>query len=146
MKKLGGDIPWETLSVFSGPHHSPGFMLWRGFMEWQRQLNSQLRPLDLTQPQFAILAVCAWLNREGITTQLDVAAFTGMDRMHISQIVSRLEECGLLSRHPLEGDKRAKVVQLTEPGRAKLTQALPLVEAFDKAFFATVGGPGATAS
>lgn len=86
-------------SVFAGPNDSPGFRLWRDFLDWQRQLNARLKPLGLTQPQFAILAVSGWLTREGEPiTQHGIASFTGMDRMHISQIISRLEKDGLIEK------------------------------------------------
>lgn len=132
-----GAVRWGVVSDYPEPHHSPGFRFWRDFMDWQRRLNGRLKLLDLTQPQFALLAVCAWLAREdGETTQHDVAELTGMDRMHISQIVSRLEADGLIRRHSSERDGRSKVVRLTERGREKLTQAMPIVEAFDREFFA----------
>ena len=123
-------------SAHDGPQHSPGFRFWHRFMDWQRGVNAALRPLDLTQPQFALLAVCGWLAREtGATTQAEVVALTGMDRMHVSQILTRLETDGLIARRPDAADQRIKALTLTETGAARLALALPVVEAFDSAFF-----------
>lgn len=123
-------------SVFAGPNDSPGFRLWRDFLDWQRQLNARLKPLGLTQPQFAILAVSGWLTREGEPiTQHGIASFTGMDRMHISQIISRLEKDGLIEKQTNPHDQRANLVSLSEEGHRRLRVAIPVVETFDSEFF-----------
>lgn len=132
---LGTDENWSG-SAYAGPSSSPGFQLWREFLDWQRQLNALLKPLGLTQPQFAILAVCGWLTRncEQIT-QHGIASFTGMDRMHISQIVSRLEKDGLVEKRVDPQDHRANLLSLSKEGLAQLRSAMPVVEAFDMEFF-----------
>jgi DNA-binding MarR family transcriptional regulator len=131
-------------SVYAGPQRSPGFRFWHRFMDWQRGLNAVLRPLGLTQPQFALLAVCGWLAREGDTvTQAGVVAETGMDKMHVSQIVSRLEREGLVARGTDARDQRAKALRLTPEGWTRLNAALPLVERYDTAFFSGDSGAGA---
>ncbi len=131
------------LSSFAGPQDSPGFLLWQEFMIWQRNLNARLKPLGLTQPQFAILAVCGWMTRDGkATTQQEVVAFLEMDKMHISQIASRLERNGLIRRHAATSDQRAKRICLTPLGHERLAQAIPVVEAFDRSFFAKPPAPG----
>ncbi|MFV0490305.1 MAG: MarR family winged helix-turn-helix transcriptional regulator [Pseudorhodobacter sp.] len=128
---------WRAFSVFPGPEASPGFVLWRNFMRWQRELNARLRPLGLTQPQFAVLAVCGWLTRDGQEiTQQGIVDFLGLDRMHISQIATRLEKHSLIERKVTTADLRAKTVLLTPKGKQLLALAMPLVEEFDKAFFA----------
>lgn len=123
-------------SAYEGPSDSPGFRLWRDFLDWQRQLNARLKPLGLTQPQFAILAACGWLTRDSQqVTQHEVASFTGMDRMHISQIVARLEKDGLLEKRTNPQDQRANLITLSKNGHHQLRIAMPIVEAFDKQFF-----------
>lgn len=129
------DLGWSG-SAYAGPSESPGFLFWRNFMDWQRQLNTQLKPLGLTQPQFSILAICGWLSREGKkVSQHDIVVFTGMDRMHISQIVSRLEKDGLVEKEVCSNDRRVNLVCLSAKGRALLEVAIPIVEVFDEKFF-----------
>ncbi|HDS1816706.1 TPA: winged helix-turn-helix transcriptional regulator [Pseudomonas putida] len=129
------DENWSG-SAYVGPSNSPGFRLWREFLDWQRQLNALLKPMGLTQPQFAILAVCGWLTRDcAQITQHGIANFTGMDRMHISQIVSRLEKDGLIEKRTDPQDQRANLLSLSEAGHHQLRIAMPVVEAFDRAFF-----------
>lgn len=133
--KLAVDENWSG-SAYSGPSGSPGFRLWREFLDWQRQLNALLKPLGLTQPQFAILAACGWLTRDcQQITQHSIANFTGMDRMHISQIVSRLERDRLIEKRIDPQDQRANLLSLSKEGLAQLRIAMPVVEAFDTAFF-----------
>jgi len=128
---------WKSISVFPEPRESPGFLLWRNFMRWQRELNNRLRPLGLTQPQFAILAVCGWLTRNAQeVTQQEIADFLGFDRMHISQILTSLEQNGLIKRQASTTDLRTKWIMLTAEGGGLLVQAMPLVEEFDRTFFA----------
>lgn len=132
-----GDADWNEISAHEEPRSSPGFVLWRDFMRWQRQLNALLKPLGLTQPQFAVLAVCGWMTRDGQdVTQQAMVDFLDMDRMHVSQIASRLEADGLIRRDPSADDLRAKLISLTPAGREKLLRAMPVVEDFDRSFFA----------
>jgi DNA-binding MarR family transcriptional regulator len=129
-------MDWDALSRFPGPQASPGFRLWRDFMRWQRGLNAALRPFGLTQPQFAVLAACGWLTRDGrIITQQQLVDGLGLDRMHVSQIASRLEAAELLRRAGSPEDQRTKTLALTNAGVVVLTAALPVVEAHDVAFF-----------
>lgn len=130
-------VDWNSISVFPEPRESPGFLLWRNFMRWQRELNNRLRPLGLTQPQFAIFAVCGWLTRNAQeVTQQEVADFLELDRMHISQILTRLEQNGLIERLATTTDLRTKQIRLTTVGDGLLVRAMPIVEEFDRTFFA----------
>lgn len=133
--KLVVDGKWSG-SAYAGPSDSPGLRLWRDFLDWQRQLNALLKLLGLTQPQFAILAVCGWLTRDCVRiTQHGIANFTGMDRMHISQIVSRLERDRLIEKRIDPQDQRANLLSLSKDGHHQLRIAMPIVEAFDREFF-----------
>jgi len=144
-------VNWPTASAFAGPQASPGFRFWRDFMAWQRGLNEALRPHDLTQPQFALLATISWLTRDveeaaglPVLSQQTLADFLGLERMLVSQVVSRLDAAGLVSRNPVEEDRRTKCLSVTSHGARKLITVLPVVEAYDQAFFvATAEGPPA---
>jgi DNA-binding MarR family transcriptional regulator len=139
------DLPNEDwpLSSFAGPQESPGFVLWKQFMVWQRNLNAKLKPLGLTQPQFAILAVCGWMTRDGsTTTQQDIASFLGVDKMHVSQIAARLGRDGLIERSLSDADQRSKSIRLTQLGLERLVVAIRVVEEYDRKFFAAAGLPG----
>ena len=129
-------INWSDVSRFEGPSASPGFMLWTTFLRWQKGLNYELRDVGLTQPQFAILAVCAWLSKdERISNQQEIANFTQMDRMTISQVLSKLDELGFVKRLPSKVDARSKEIKVSATGVHRLKRALAVVENYDQKFF-----------
>jgi MarR family len=108
--KIGASVltvDWGQISRFTGQQESPGFRLWRDFMRWQRGLNTVLRSFGLTQPQFAVLATCGWLTREDKPiSQKRLVDFLQFDRMHVSQVASRLEANGLIARCSAERPAR----------------------------------------
>jgi hypothetical protein len=56
------------------PDTSPGFLLWRLTLRWQREIAAALDPLGLTHVQFVLLATTWWLNSaEQAPNQLAVA-------------------------------------------------------------------------
>jgi DNA-binding MarR family transcriptional regulator len=122
---------------------SPGFLLWQVTALWQRQVSRALRPHDLTQVQFAILASLLWLTRqEEDVTQARLAAHAKLDVTMTSQVLRTLEARRLLDRRTHPSDTRAKVLRLTAAGRALALKAVPDVEAADAAFFAALGAGG----
>lgn len=156
------EVNWQKCSTFEEPQQSPGFQLWQTFLTWQRELNLVLQPLGLTQPQFSILAVVGWLTRDRASVseampnrtialsdraitfltenrtaikQQDIADFMKMERMHVSQVVRKLEKMGYVERSSSVEDGRVQLIQLTRSGVSKLEEALPLVEAADAKFF-----------
>jgi DNA-binding MarR family transcriptional regulator len=130
------ELDWQSLSRVDGPQNSPGFVMWRLFMVWQRGLNARLKPLDLTQPKFAVLSTISWLSRDGAAiSQQTLAQFLQLDRMHVSQLVSRLDQDGLLDRGPSPRDQREKLLSPSPLGLEKIRQAIPVVESFDADFF-----------
>ncbi|MFI9816298.1 MarR family winged helix-turn-helix transcriptional regulator [Saccharothrix variisporea] len=127
----------QPKSKWDGPGRSPGFLLWRVTLAWQRAMRSALAPHDLTHVQFVLLATLWWLaDHEGRPTQQQLAGRAGTDTMMTSQVVRKLEERGLVARDVDPDDSRARRLRLTDAGRDVLTGALADVEAADDAFFA----------
>ncbi len=127
-------------TAYEGPEESPGYLLWRATLLWQRTIRDALAPHDLTHVQFVFLTSAWWLAEHAHRpTQKDIAAHAATDQMMASQVLRRLEAKGLVSRAPDPGDSRAMIVALTGEGRARLTAALPDVEGADEAFFRALG-------
>lgn len=119
---------------------STGFLLWQVHAIWQRQVTAALRPHELTQVQFALLASLLWLmQREQDVTQVRLARHAKLDVMMTSQVLRALQARGLLERREHPTDTRAKVLGLTEAGIAKAMAAIPVVEQVDAQFFNIVG-------
>jgi DNA-binding MarR family transcriptional regulator len=80
------------------------------------------RRLGLTPPAFGTVR---FLDRP--RTMSEIAASLHCDNSNVTGIVDGLEEKGLATRRPSEGDRRVKLIELTADGRqvrARLTRAV----------------------
>jgi MarR family transcriptional regulator, organic hydroperoxide resistance regulator len=138
-------LDWRTVSRHEGPDDSPGFLLWRASLEWRRSIERALAPLELTQPQFVVLAALGWLTRKDQSVrQADVGRHTGIDPNTMSQILRGLEKRKLISRRQHAHD-RGKFPRLTVSGQALVGRAVGLVEGVDHRFFGILGADVAVA-
>lgn len=121
-------------------HDSPGFLLWQVTSLWQRRISAALRPHDLTQVQFALLASILWLaQRQPAISQVALARHAKLDVMMTSQVLRTLEGRGLITRDVHPEDPRAKALSLTRAGTTLAWLAIPVVEQADREFFAALG-------
>ena len=134
-----GDASDLNTRFKGGPSESPGLLLWRTTMRWQRVMTAALAPLDLTHVQFVLLASAMWLGRNGEPpNQVQLAAQAGTEVKMTSDVVTRLEAKGLIEREADPRDSRAKVIRITVAGAAAAQRAIVAVEAADAGFFAPV--------
>jgi DNA-binding MarR family transcriptional regulator len=133
------------MTLYPGPDSSPGFLLWRVTLHWQRLVTEALRPFNLTHVQFALLSSAWWLSRadrdgqdgpEGSSpNQLAIAAQAGTNVKMTSEVLRKLEDKGLIVQRTDPGDRRAKSVTITPEGIRLAEQAVVAVERVDAAFF-----------
>ena len=115
---------------------STGLLFIRTYHKWHGLIKNKLRTIDLTHPQFVVLTtLAALLRQQEWVSQTDIARFSDMDVMTISQIIRLLVKKGLIMREVHPKDSRANIILLTDTGLQKVNQALPLVEGIDQAFF-----------
>ena len=115
---------------------STGLLFIRAYHKWHGLIKNKLRTIDLTHPQFVVLTtLAALLRQQEWVSQTDIARFSDMDVMTISQIIRLLVKKGLIMREVHPKDSRANIILLTDTGLQKVNQALPLVEGIDQAFF-----------
>ena len=101
----------------------------RVYNKWHFTIKQALKELNLTHPQFVILASLAYLSQhDNEVTQVMISKLSGIDVMTVSQILSLLEKRGFVERKEHSRDTRAKAVLLNEEGGAILQKAVPLVE------------------
>jgi len=129
-------------SHFEGPDESPGFLLWRVSNNWQREQRNALQSLRLTHTQFVVLAVASWFQEKELLTQARLSQLTGSDAMTISQVVRALEKSGYIQRVSHPDDTRAKVIEVSEAGKALAKRAIQVVEKTDKDFFMVLDDNG----
>jgi DNA-binding MarR family transcriptional regulator len=122
---------------FKRAEDSPGFLLWQLTNQWQRRQRRALTKLGLTHGQFVVLAGVLWLSAipDNVVTQRQVAEFTKIDKMSMSDLAATLVEKKLLRRFRQKQDRRAYSLLLTEKGRERILKAVPVVEGIDAAFF-----------
>ena len=115
---------------------STGLLFIRTYHKWHGLIKNKLKTIDLTHPQFVVLTTLAALLRQREwVSQTDIARFSDMDVMTVSQIIRLLVKKGLIMREVHPKDSRANIILLTDTGLQKVNQALPLVEGIDQAFF-----------
>ena len=126
------------------PDESPGFLLWRVTLRWQRAMVGALRPLGLTHVQFVLLASAWWLTRVAgeKPSQRRLAEHAATDPMMTSQVLRVLESRGLVTRAADPHDSRALRLAVTEHGARLAVEAVRLVEAADAEFFRAAGDRG----
>ena len=115
---------------------STGLLFARVYNAWHGRVKAALQKVGLTHRQFIILTSLGALElQQDLITQVNLAAFSDMDVMTVSQILKLLLKKGLVERREHPQDSRAKVVFLTDAGRERMNQALPLIEAIDQTYF-----------
>jgi DNA-binding MarR family transcriptional regulator len=131
-------VPRRPRTRFGAPERSPGFLLWRATLAWQRRIRIALEPHGLTHVQFVLLASLWWLEEHDRDppTQARLAAHAGIDQMMASQVLRKLEAQGRLDRAADTKDTRARRLRLTRDGRQLVARALTDVEQVDTDYFA----------
>jgi len=89
----------------------------------RRRLSAELQRCGLSASGFSVLVV---LNTAG--GELEMRALRARLRMtkaNASEVVTTLEAAGLVRRRPLEGDRRAQIVVLSQAGRETVDRLFP---------------------
>jgi len=88
-----------------------------------RRFDDVLRPFGLTNGQFSLLMS---LNRPEPPPMGPVASLLAMDRTTLTAALKPLERRGLVEILTVVGDKRSRVLKLTDEGKSLLANALPV--------------------
>jgi len=115
---------------------STGLLFMRVYNKWHSMIKKELKKMNLTHPQFVVLASLAYLSQNGNeVTQVMISKLSGIDVMTVSQILSLLEKHDFVKRKEHSRDTRAKAVILNKKGEEILQKTVPLVEQIDENFF-----------
>ena len=109
----------------------------RVYSKWHSMIKKELKKMNLTHPQFVVLASLAYLSQDSNEeiTQVMISKLSGIDVMTVSQILNLLEKNDFVKRKEHSRDTRAKVVILNKKGEEILQTAVPLIEQIDELFF-----------
>jgi DNA-binding MarR family transcriptional regulator len=97
-----------------------GYLLKHAQLRMAELNDRALAPHGVDGRELGVLIVLAGLEP---TSQLQAAQRLGIDRTTMVALLDALEGKGLVVRHPLAGDRRRNVVELTEAGRETLGRA-----------------------
>jgi len=86
---------------------------------WRAELDRRLVGLGLSQARWLVLLHLA--RFEALPTQRELAQSVGVEGPTLARLLDSLEAQGLVSRHPVPEDRRAKKIALSP-------QAQPLIE------------------
>jgi MarR family transcriptional regulator, transcriptional regulator for hemolysin len=86
-------------------------------------VDQRAREHGMTRAQWAVLAR---LERDEGMMQTEMADALEIQPISLVRLVDRLCEHGLVERRPHPSDRRANCLYLTEPGRVRLSEMVPL--------------------
>ena len=108
----------------------------RVYNKWHSMIKKELKKMNLTHPQFVVLASLAYLSQDSNeVTQVMISKLSGIDVMTVSQILNLLEKNDFVKRKEHSKDTRAKAVILNKKGEETLEKDVPLIEQIDEIFF-----------
>lgn len=94
-----------------------GFLIHDAARLLRRRFDQEARHLDMTSAQLQIVGRLAF--NEGIS-QAQLAGLLDMEPITVSRHVDRMEAAGLVERAPDPQDRRVRLLNLTDKGRALL--------------------------
>lgn len=100
-----------------------GFLLRRAYQRASSNLVEQIRPYDLTAPQFATLAR---LYERGTLSQNLLGRLVAMEPANIRDVVLRLKRRRLVAIRRATDDGRLILVSLTPSGRSLIEKLVPI--------------------
>ena len=90
----------------------------------RRLIDAHLSAHGASMARLKLLAFLAEEPRRST----DIATFFDQAPRTVTQAIDWLEQNGLASRSPVERDRRAKMVRITDAGRAMLDHVMPLYD------------------
>jgi DNA-binding MarR family transcriptional regulator len=106
-----------------------------------KMYEDHLSRVGLTSTQFSILV---YVDEVDAASMRDLAVTLAMERTSVIRALQPLARDGLVTVGPHEDDARRNVVRLTDAGRARLAQALPVWQQaqaeFESRFGAALAG------
>jgi DNA-binding MarR family transcriptional regulator len=116
-------------------------LLWHLSLRWRVALDRALAPLGLTSSQYGVLASLHGFSRAGARpSQRQLAAFSGLEPMHVSKLIRALEHAGLVERAANPDDTRAVQLHVTARGVEVVTAAREKVIELEDRRLAPLGG------
>jgi DNA-binding MarR family transcriptional regulator len=111
----------------------PGYSLRRAASAMGAELTARLAELDLRQVDATVLIL---IDSEPGTTASAIGRTLDIQRANMVPLLKRLEDMGLIDKHPIDG--KSQGLELTETGKARLAAALKTISDFEAELIARV--------
>lgn len=112
-----------------------GYLLKRAQQALRGRIDAALRPLNVTTPQYAVLSS---LEAGAGLSSADLARRSFVTPQTMNEIVSLLEENGVVARRKANANARVRIVELTPKGRSSLTRCHRKVREVEKRMLAGI--------
>ena len=120
----------------AGPAGPVGYLLRQAWLVLRAALDEDLRQVGLTAAQYGILRAVG--EQQAGVSGAELARGVLLTPQTAHEIVQALEARGLLARHPDPADRRVRLIQLTDTGRALVEQARQRAEAVEARMVSTL--------
>jgi MarR family transcriptional regulator, transcriptional regulator for hemolysin len=97
-----------------------GSLIARAARQWRRSVDRRLQPFGLTEATWLPLIHIARARQP--MRQKDLAASLVLDGSSVVRLLDALETAGLIERREESGDRRAKIITVTERGLSVIEQ------------------------
>jgi DNA-binding MarR family transcriptional regulator len=122
-------MPTPIGADFRGPDGHLGFLLRQAQHALRTAIDRELRPLELTAPQFSLLGI---VHAEPGISGADAARDGMLTAQTTNEVILALERRALIERRPHPRDARARQVLLTPAGEAAYAAASERVRALER--------------
>jgi len=113
--------------------HRFGMQLAQMSRGWRAELDRRLAGLGLAQARWLVLLHLA--RFEGAPTQRELAQSVGVEGPTLARLLDSLEAQGLVQRHAVMEDRRAKKIVLSETARPLIGQIEAIASALRQELF-----------
>jgi DNA-binding MarR family transcriptional regulator len=122
-------MPTRIGDDFRGPEGHLGFLLRQAQHAMRTAIDRELRPLDLTGPQFSLLGI---VHAEPGISGADAARDGMLTPQTTNEVIVALERRALVERRPHPRDGRTRRVFLTPEGERAYAAAVARVRALER--------------
>jgi DNA-binding MarR family transcriptional regulator len=114
-EKKVADFGWRQTAL----EDRPGFLIRRLHQIHVALFMEECAPEGITPVQYSVLTA---IEQLGPSEQISLSRAVGLDRANIADVLTRLVDRRLIQRRVSRTDKRKKLAELTEVGRATLAR------------------------
>ena len=113
--------------------HRFGMQLAQMSRGWRAELDRRLAGLGLSQARWLVLLHLA--RFDGVPTQRELAQSVGVEGPTLARLLDSLEAQGLVQRHSVVEDRRAKKIVLSDSARPLIEQIEAIATALRQELF-----------